>query len=371
MKSLLNKSKWIYYTLGIISGLIILSTLFFMNQYKYVRINYNTTTKVNSSGVEEEVTTYDKFATLNGFQQTYLFSFVNNLATNQYSDSEAVLYSDYYQIEKNDVNEAKFDELKVKALIFTLNEDEYSPISSSAKYEDYKDVDLYSKKAIDSNYQYEAVKILDENDVIKTILSKDENGNYKYIEKGSGLDATYRFTNDVFTNLKNFRKSLDDFNLTILIYGIVSLICFALLIVLSNHNRKIYYKANLIGGVLLPMVNVVFVIILIINAISLLSSINNAGNNAVYNVVSALQNAKIAAKNYRVADTDAVNYTYLQNITKCFTVNGATLIGYIVFFGLTAAYNVFLIIFAFLKYKDTEKQRNETLEKARLVGEKA
>jgi len=39
MKKLLNHSKWVYYILGILSALIIISSLFFMTQYKFVRVN--------------------------------------------------------------------------------------------------------------------------------------------------------------------------------------------------------------------------------------------------------------------------------------------------------------------------------------------
>ena len=329
MKKLLNKSKWIYYSLGIVSGLIVVAALFFMNQYRYVRINYNINVdKDVVTGEETTSITYDKNATLNSTDQQYLFSFINNLATEQYSDPSIVIYSE-----------------------------------GDTKIEDAENPD--------DRVPHLAKDFIEQNETLKLILTK-EDGQYKYIEEtGSGYNKSYGFKYEVFDNLRKFRNSLDSYNNLILAYGIVSLLCFAALIVLSNHNRKIYYKSNLIGGVILPAVNIVFSVILIISAFSLMSTLNNSETVAIYNVISTLNNPKVAAANVRVTNTDAANLQYLKNIVNHFSINSATLIGYVVFFALTAAYNVFLIVFAFLKYKDTEKERNETLEKARLAGEKA
>ena len=322
MKKLLNKSKWIYYSLGIISGLIVVAALFFMNQYKYVRINYNINVdKDIVTGEEVTTITYDSTARLNSADQQYLFSFINNLATEQYSDPTIVIYEEGDEALTGD--------------------------------------------------PHLAAEFIENNKTLSTILTK-ENGQYKYIEEtGTGYNKSYGFKYDVLDNLRKFRDKLDDYNDLILAYGIVSLICFAILLVLSNHSRKIYYKSNLIFGIIVPAVNIAFAIILIISAFSLMNNLSNSENVAIYNVVSTLNNSSVAAKNVRVTDTDAANLQSLQNIASHFNINSATIIGYIVFFGLTAAYNVFLIVFAFLKYKDTEKERNETLEKARLAGEKA
>ena len=329
MKKLLNKSKWIYYSLGIISGLIVVAALFFMNQYRYVRINYNINVdKDITTGEETTTITYDKTARLNSADQQYLFSFINNLATGQYADPTIVIYTE-----------------------------------GDTKMED-------AEKAED-RVPHKAEDFIESNKTLSAILTK-EDGQYKYIEEtGTGYNKSYGFKTEVFDNLRKFRNSLDNYNNLILAYGIVSLLCFAALLILSNHNRKIYYKSNLIGGVVFPLVNIVFSLVLIISAFSLMSNLNNSENVAIYNVISTLNNSSVAAKNVRVTDTDAANLQSLQNIAKNFNINSLTFIGYIVFFGLTAAYNVFLIVFAFLKYKDTEKERNETLEKARLAGEKA
>jgi len=83
-----------------------------------------------------------------------------------------------------------------------------------------------------------------------------------------------------------------------------------------------------------------------------------------------MQNPRIGI-NYMYAAKPEINLENANAIIGAFNVNATTLIIYVIFFGLTTFYNIFLIIFAFLKYKDTEKARNDVLERARLAGEKA
>lgn len=315
MKKLINNSKWVYYSLGILSAIIAITALFFMNQYRYLRINYNET-----DGKYQ----YVENARLNGGDQTNLFDFVDKVAQGVYAKE---------------------------------TEDEYSP---------------------------ETQKFIDENSVLSVLLEK-EDGKYKNLENvGSGLVTKWQIKTEFFDELLSFRQSLDTYNLLILIYAIVSLVSLGILMILSNHSRKIYYKANVIGGIALPLVNVIFALILIIMGVVLIGSLSNPTNNAIYNVVSSLQNTKnipngiyrcvvaYTDETYTAVDaarTDVENMKYVSSIVKGFNINPATLVGYIIFFSLTAAYNVFLMIYSVVKYKATTKERNETLEKARLAGE--
>ena len=49
----------------------------------------------------------------------------------------------------------------------------------------------------------------------------------------------------------NFQHDLSNFNTLIVWFAIVGIIAFAALLILGNHNRNIYYKSNLIGGIVL------------------------------------------------------------------------------------------------------------------------
>ncbi len=296
-KFLLNNSKWIYYILGIISGLIVLSSLFFMVQYKFVRVNF--TLNENNERV------YEENSKLNGANQQPLFMFVNNLSTVLSNGSFAETTT---EIEKNE--------------FFTL------------------------------------------------VLTK-EDGEYKYLEaKKSGQVTRYEFSQDTFKKLDAFRTELDSYNNLILWYGIISLIVFACLLILSNHNRRIYYKANLYGGIALPAVNIVFGIVLIAKAVSLMGQLNDPLIKAVANIVSVFQDPKNSELAVR-AGSDATNLNQIKEIISKFNINSLSLVLFMVFFGIVIAYNVFLMIYAVMKYNATASDRKRVLDNARLAGEKA
>ncbi|MBQ9449133.1 MAG: hypothetical protein IJU60_04590 [Acholeplasmatales bacterium] len=299
-KFLLKNSKWIYYILGIVSALIILSSLFFMTQYRFVRISY----KVDDV-TEERL--YESTAQLNGGDQKWMFLFIDELATEQFQEDDF----------KNTKN------------------------------------------------------LIETNETFKTFLQKDADGNYVMIEEATNENLyEYKISDKYFKQLDEFRDQLDSFNNLILIYGLVSLVCFAGLLILSNHNRKIYYKSNLIGGIVLPLINIIFAVVLIVNALSLVSKISEQNFNALINIVSAMQNP-LNAKNVTVAGSDATNFNKISAIIADFNINPTTLIMYMLFAGITIAYNVFLIIYAFVKYNGTARERKAVLDRARLVGEKA
>lgn len=299
-KFLLKNSKWVYYILGIISALVILSSLFFMTQYKFVRVNHKVDEKTNEK-------LYESTATLNGGDQKWMFLFIDQLANGDFQDPD-------------------FAETK---------------------------------------------NLIETNETFKTFLQKDADDNYVMIEEATNETLyTYKISDKYFKQLDEFRDQLDSFNNLILIYGLVSLVCFAGLLILSNHNRKIYYKSNLIGGIVFPLVNIIFAVVLIVNALSLVSKINDPNFNALINIISAMQNP-LNAKNVTVAGSDATNLRKISAIIADFNINPTTLIMYMLFAGITIAYNVFLIIYAFVKYNGTARERKAVLDRARLVGEKA
>lgn len=314
MSNLLKNSKflkWIYFALGILSGVIVISSLFFMTQYRFVRVNYN------EDETGKKVYTAD--AKLNKASQKNLFDFINNLANKEYEKIS--------QENGDSTSEAQT----------VVSENEYLKI-------------IFETDSSESGYK---------------MLNKEETGN-KFNKK-----TTYTIKSDYFSQLDEFRTSLDKYNDLILWYGIVSLIVFACLLILSNQSRRIYYKSNLIGGILLPLVNVVFSLVLIIQALPLISNINNPTNKALYNVVSSIQNPVIGGNYVSIAASDATNLTQINTIVSQFNVDATTLIMYIIFFAITAVFNIFLIVVAVMKYKATASERKDVLEKARLAGEKA
>ena len=299
-KFLLNNSKWIYFILGIIAVIVVISAIFFMTQYKYVRINFD---------IKDGAVSFAKESLLNGSDQKEIFNVVDQIANG--------VYKPYAQ----------------------------------------------TQSVIDGNTVFQTLLETDGTNYVHLVKSIDTSN--PYLPK-----TVYSFNNEIFTNLYNFRRSLDSFNDGILWYGLVIAIVFAALLILSNHNRRIYYKANLIGGIVLPLVNVVFGVVLIFQAISLMANISDPFNNALYNYVSVYGN-KANTSIAQMINNDEVGVKNFKQAISQFNINNITLIVYVALFALVIAYNVFLMIYAVLKYNATAQERKEVLQRAEMAGDRA
>lgn len=376
MNKLLNKSKWFYYTLGLLSALIIVSSIFFMSQYKFLRVNY-----IKETLVAEEYFNIAKEERTNGVSKDEWIESMNN----KYSFVDQQWFIDVWDLMESNPNAFERDpetkelinNVSIKDVPNVIRFDEGAKLNGASQANLFKFINQVANREYEkSGNASKAQDVIDNNESFKELFKEDDDGNYVnlYSEEftnGWITEERFELHQAQFKKIYDVRKSLDSFNNLILAYGIVSLIVFALLIVLSNHNRHIYYKENLIGGILLPLVNVVFSIILIINGLSLVSNITNPANNALYNVVSAIQNPVIGYNYVSIALSEETNLSQVQHIISNFNINSTTLIIYISLFAVSAVFNIFLIIFAVSKYNATAKERKEVLDRARMVGEQA
>ena len=165
----------------------------------------------------------------------------------------------------------------------------------------------------------------------------------------SGFNADFsQYARTVY----DFQVALSSLNTLIVVLGLVSLICFALLLVLSNHSRRIYYVSNLVGGILLPLAVVVCTVILFVQNLNVMGVFNK--NQELFNIVSLLQgDSKIG--NSQTA------YTVLQ---QNYTCNSLTFVMFMILFIIVIVYSVFMMIYAYLKYKSTAEERAEIVKKA-------
>ena len=150
----------------------------------------------------------------------------------------------------------------------------------------------------------------------------------------------------------NFQTSLSTLNNMIVLFSVISLIAFALLLVLSNHNRNIYYKSNLIGGIILPLVVVVLFVVLLVYNFSVMKQFDD--NATLFNIV-----AKLMGSN-RIDYSD-FKYSDLSNL---FNINNLTFILFTILFIIVIAYSLFMAVYAYLKYKATSEMRAEVEKKA-------
>lgn len=180
---------------------------------------------------------------------------------------------------------------------------------------------------------------------------------YSYFSNGNanGLVAATGFStnfNDYAMTVYDFQKSLSSVNDLIISFGVASLVVFALLLVLSNHNRRIYYKSNLIGGIILPLVVVVLFTVLLVKNFEIMGMFNN--NLKLFDIVNVLMGTN------RI-ENSKLNY---EGLSALFNLNSLTFVLYTLLFVIVIAYSVFMAIYAFLKYKATAEERAEIEKKA-------
>lgn len=180
---------------------------------------------------------------------------------------------------------------------------------------------------------------------------------FKYFAAGAtnGLTSATGFAPD-YDNYKmivyDFQTNLSSLNNMIILFSVFGLIAFALLLVLSNHNRNIYYKSNLIGGILLPLIVVVLFVVLLVKNLSVMKQFDD--NVVLFNIV-----AKLMGTN-RIDYSD-YNYSELSNF---FDINNLTFILFTILFVIVIAYSLFMAVYAYLKYKGTSEMRAEVEKKA-------
>ena len=155
----------------------------------------------------------------------------------------------------------------------------------------------------------------------------------------------------------DIRVALNSFNSLIIVSGIIGLVTFAFMLIFANHSRRIYYKSNLYSGIALPLINVIFSIVMIVQAIGLIGKLSE--NYHLVNLVSVCQDPA----NQLICRVDTKNFSNEAVLAK-YNVNSLTLIFTIIIFVGVIAYSVFLIIHAVRKYKATADERNKIIERA-------
>ena len=166
---------------------------------------------------------------------------------------------------------------------------------------------------------------------------------------GYSTDFGAAYANIIF----DFQDSMNAFNTSIITFEFISLICFAALLVLANHTRRIFYASNLIGGIAFPLVIIVLNVVLMINNLGLMAKFTN--NEELFNLVSVLQNSKINADIYQH------DFAYAKGFFSC---NSITYILFTVLFVIVIVYAALILLQTILKYKATAEERKNIIEKA-------
>lgn len=151
----------------------------------------------------------------------------------------------------------------------------------------------------------------------------------------------------------NFQTDMSSFNDLIVVYALVALVGFAVLLICSNHSRKVYYKSNLIAGIVIPAGISIFTIVMIVKNIMLMGVFNT--NETLFNEVYVLKNDKTSTL------AEQLGYDYVSQFHPC---NNLTYIIYTIIFAIVLVYALFLIYYAIFRYKSTAERRKEIIERA-------
>lgn len=158
-----------------------------------------------------------------------------------------------------------------------------------------------------------------------------------------------------------FQINASSFNDLIIIYAVVGLLAFGLLLVLGNHQRKVYYISNLAGGIAIPVFMIISSVFMIIKTIVLMADFNK--NLELYWVTNYAANQDIAniTKDSLLINMGSSKKEFLSNMG---TFNNSVFILGIVLFTIVILYSLWLIATALIKYKATAEKRAEVIKRA-------
>lgn len=177
------------------------------------------------------------------------------------------------------------------------------------------------------------------------------------IDESLDTPSNYFSTSGYAKIVYDFQMAMSNFNTQIIIYSFICLICFALLLVFSNHSRKIYYKSNLCAGILVPVTISIYTIIMVVQNFVLLGTFTEHFD--LFRVVSVLQDSSIssAAKNRMINDYQSILENSQNFGPSCYYIET-------IFFAIVFVYSLFVIGYTIFRYKDSAQRRNEILERA-------
>ncbi len=185
-----------------------------------------------------------------------------------------------------------------------------------------------------------------------------------YLENADGEEVDFADNPNLYFAKSGYAKIVYDFqiamsnyNTQIIIYCVICLICFAAMMIFSNHSRKIYYKSNLIIGVAMPLVVTIYTFIMMIVNFGLLGTFNQ--NFDLFRVVSVMQSSKIDS-----ADKNSMAKSYQSILNNSQNFGSSCYFIQTIFYVLVIVYSLFLIIYTIYRYKECAKRRNEIIERA-------
>jgi hypothetical protein len=168
---------------------------------------------------------------------------------------------------------------------------------------------------------------------------------------GNGNIMTEAFNESVII-IRSFFEGLQNVNWLVFYYFIIVCALVALCYLFSNHSRRIYYKSNLVVGVLASIVIIGFGIYVFIQNSMLISGMNE--NQVLLNAYDYVCNDSTAAK----------SFNDLAMVTELNVINSTTIIITDVILALVIGYAAFMLVYAVRRYNSCERERKDIIAKA-------
>ena len=157
----------------------------------------------------------------------------------------------------------------------------------------------------------------------------------------------------------NYTMALNSYNELLVVVGIVSLVAVAFMFIFANSSRRIYYTSNVVIGVVAPLVVAVMSLIAMIQSFGVMSQFSE--NETLFKTVSVLMNP---VNQSETASSMLINKTGDEILEMASGVNVTGILVAMLISIVLIGYSVFVTIFTFGKYKKTEKERKEIIERA-------
>ena len=177
-------------------------------------------------------------------------------------------------------------------------------------------------------------------------------------DPNNGLENSVYFAESGYAEIVyNFQMAMSNFNTQIIVFSIVALLCFAVMMIFSNHSRKVYYKSNLYAGCIMPLIVIIYSVVMLIQNFVLMGVFNK--NFDLFRTVSVLQDPKIKDASKLLMATD---YQRILNNSEgfgpsCYWIQA-------IFFIVVIVYSIFLIVYTMFRYNDSSKRRKEIIARA-------
>ena len=288
--------------------------------------------------------------------------------------------TNYYVVNFQKMEVTNYSELKPNTedggySYYTLDNGDYKEIQNTTIQSK-----ISSKVAIDQDiYQknYDKVSITEfaadttyykyvDTDVIVSSDFKSSDSSYGYISNSGydPLDYPELHIKEYGKDGKTIAQMIYDFQLDvssvnsfIIVIGVISLICFAIMLIFSNQSRRVYYKSNLYIGLAMPLIVIIFTIIGLIRNFSVMGTFN--ANKDLFRIVSFLQDPEIDVATKSAACSD---YNIILERTSKFGATGFYLA--MAAFIILAIYSVLMMVYTVYRYKECAKRRSDILERA-------